>query len=338
MEQYDYIIVGAGLAGASLGYQLQLNNYKVLILEKQSLEKKFKLCGGIITPKTYSLLTMLYPEDEIKSLIVSSFSDSNFSFNNDSVSIEHVTLSVVERPILDKYVINKYLSIQGKILDQIKINNIDFNNNIIYTNKGKFIYKYLIGADGVLSQVRKQYTGKIQNKIFGLEAIVQNHSNISNTTVELLPNHPGYNLIMPFGDKILYGATHYYNPKNVMPIFQQLIQNSSIKQDDIKGAFTPSGNDIFFGENNVYFIGDAAGLIHPVTGEGMYYALLSSYTLFESILHNTNYAEEMNLHCNAIIKKVKHIHKILSNINSFGERILNNSPEQNTLSYNSILL
>jgi flavin-dependent dehydrogenase len=35
----------------------------------------------------------------------------------------------------------------------------------------------------------------------------------------------------------------------------------------------PTGTEILLSIDNIYFLGDAAGLIHPFTGEGIYYAL-----------------------------------------------------------------
>ena len=56
MENYDTIIIDAGLAGWILGYLLQKNNKNVLIIENQDLIKKNKLFGGIVTKKAYRLL------------------------------------------------------------------------------------------------------------------------------------------------------------------------------------------------------------------------------------------------------------------------------------------
>ena len=58
---YDYIIVGGGLSGAMIGYLLKKEGYKVMIFEKQNIKTKTKLCGGIITPKTYSILVKEFP-------------------------------------------------------------------------------------------------------------------------------------------------------------------------------------------------------------------------------------------------------------------------------------
>ena len=70
---YDYLIVGGGLAGSMLGYLLKKNGYDVVILEKQILNKKSKLCGGIITPKTYSLLTTEFSKKDIDNIVKTKF-------------------------------------------------------------------------------------------------------------------------------------------------------------------------------------------------------------------------------------------------------------------------
>jgi flavin-dependent dehydrogenase len=63
-----------------------------------------------------------------------------------------------------------------------------------------------------------------------------------------------------------------------MNITNIYIQN--IDADDKKGAFLPNGEDILLETNAcIKFVGDAAGLISPITGEGIYYAIASAKTL-----------------------------------------------------------
>ena len=54
---YDVIIVGAGPAGATLGYELARKGVDVLILEKERLPR-YKPCAGGITIKTVKLLDL----------------------------------------------------------------------------------------------------------------------------------------------------------------------------------------------------------------------------------------------------------------------------------------
>ena len=54
-----------------------------------------------------------------------------------------------------------------------------------------------------------------------------------------------------------------------------------------RGAYLPSGQSVALGTpgcENLFLIGDAAGLIDPFTGEGIYYALLSAQIAADTIL------------------------------------------------------
>ena len=48
MQETDILVVGAGAAGASLGYLLKQAGKDVLLLEMLDAKKKNKLCAGII--------------------------------------------------------------------------------------------------------------------------------------------------------------------------------------------------------------------------------------------------------------------------------------------------
>lgn len=54
-RSYDVIIVGAGPAGSTLGYELARKGVGGLVLEKESIPR-YKTCAGGITVKTARLL------------------------------------------------------------------------------------------------------------------------------------------------------------------------------------------------------------------------------------------------------------------------------------------
>ena len=66
---------------------------------------------------------------------------------------------------------------------------------------------------------------------------------------------------------------------------QNIFLNHFYLKNDIpmRGAFLPTGNNIFLRKGDIFFVGDAAGLISPVSGEGIYYAVSSSYNLSKSM-------------------------------------------------------
>ena len=77
-------------------------------------------------------------------------------------------------------------------------------------------------------------------------------------------------------------------------------------------------------------IGDAAGLISPITGEGIYYALYSAQALFKHFSKNYSYIAVMK----NIIKKIK-LERLLINIiynNKIRNFVFNQMDKNNKLS------
>ncbi len=61
------------------------------------------------------------------------------------------------------------------------------------------------------------------------------------------------------------------------------------EQVKFRGAYVPSGASVMLGkpdDKNMCLIGDAAGLIDPLTGEGIYYALMSAEKAADAFLSN----------------------------------------------------
>ena len=90
----------------------------------------------------------------------------------------------------------------------------------------------------------------------------------------------------------ILGIGDVYGKTDIKDIFISHF-NLNNENNQLKGTFLPSGNDVLLQKNNIYFIGDAAGLISPITGEGIYYALISSYKLSSAIFNNDCYKKSM---------------------------------------------
>ena len=324
---YDYIIVGAGLSGTMLGYLLKKNGYNVIILEKQQLNKKVKLCGGIITPKTYNLLVEEFSRKDIDNIVDIEFKECNI-MDKKTICLDNINIKIVDRKKLDDYILNEYLKIGGEVIENIKLNNIIFSKNTIVTGDKEYKFKYLIGADGTLSYVRKSLTGKIQNKNFALESFQKNNSKI-NFTIEFLDNYKGYNWIIPKQKEVCIGTGNVKGETKIEDVYNDLVERYNLKNEK-RGAFLPTGNDILLNKKNIYLIGDAAGLISPITGEGIYYALYSAQALFKHFSKNYSYIAVMK----NIIKKIK-LERFLINIiynNKIRNFVFNQMYKNNKLS------
>lgn len=289
---YDYLIIGAGLAGSMLGYLLKKHGYNVMILEKQILSNKNKLCAGIITPKTYSLLISEFLKNDIDNIVKAQFCECDVK-DKIKITLKGVNLKIIDRKKLDNYILEQYLRLGGKVSENCKIENIDFYNSIVTCNSKEYGFKYLIAADGTLSYVRKALNGKMQRKNFALESFQTITNEQLKFTIEFKNNYKGYNWIIPTKNEVCIGTGNIDQEINIEKIYDDLVTRCKLDNNSKQGAFLPTGNDILLNKGNIFFLGDAAGLIAPVTGEGIYYALYSAKVLFRCFSEGKKYSSLM---------------------------------------------
>lgn len=295
MKKYDCIVIGAGIAGITFSYLMKKKNKKVLVVEKSKISNKNKLCGGLLTRKSYDLLCSIFNIDD-KRLAIKKNESCIIHNNKKILDIKLNTFSVY-RSELDNYLLNEYLNIGGDLIDESQYTNLDLNNNTIEINHQKYQYDYLIGADGIFSQLRKEITGRNQRKNFALE---MTHHQINNRLEIYFFNHfKGYGWIIPNCSNSMIGIGEVSEKFKIENTFNAYLEKINIKGHNIRGSFLPTGNDIYLSYKNVFFIGDSAGLISPITGEGIYYALISAKILSDNL--NRGYSIKMK----KVIKKIE---------------------------------
>lgn len=296
MKKFDIIVIGAGPAGLTLAYLLKKANKNVLVVEHKKLYYQNKLCGGLLTKKTYKLLNSIY-NNNMEDMKIQKH-EYFYIENKDKkirLDIENYT---VHRKLMDNFIIEKFLSIGGTIMDECEFIDLDVDNHRIEINKEKYYFDYLVGADGVFSSVRKNLTDKFQDSNFAYQThffsqkrreITISFYNNFNGYGWLIPNHQG--AVMGLGE--VYGNVKIEKQYN---IHKDKLEN--IKQPT-RAAYLPTGNDIMLNYKNIFFIGDAAGLTSPITGGGIYYALLSAKILSKNL--NKKYVSKMR----PIVRKIK---------------------------------
>lgn len=278
MEHYDTIIVGAGLAGCTLGNLLLNKNKNVMIIESQDLKKKNKLCGGIVTAKAYQLLFKIYGA-KLEKINFKKFDTFKVKNNKVTKETKNQTIYTIHRKDLDDFVVNEFLENGGKILDNTNYDKIDFKNKIIYISDRHFKYDNLVGADGIFSKVRNNLTGKNQKMNFAIES--ENPQKNEMIQIDFLDHFKGYAWNIPNNKTNLIGLGDVSKNKDIKSTFLNYFHLEN--DTSIRGAFLPTGDNVFLKNENTFFIGDAAGLASPVIGEGIYYAISSAYNLSKSM-------------------------------------------------------
>lgn len=287
---YDVVIIGGGPAGASAGLTLSNFNKSICIIDK-SLFPRPKLCAGIITQKTIQILKTILPEfdfgDYYNTNKINLFSQHNTKCE---FSVKH-PLTLVERKQFDYELLIACKKAGVHVFEQTTFSElIPDRNKLILMNGEELSYGVLIAADGIFSPIRKSLgivdiqkgfclqntinKSQINAPLASLDKICFDFANISF----------GYNWILSNKNDIVIGTgvlaenTRYKQAfsEHIKLCAQLGISNSM----NLQGAFLPIGdiaNQLGHPYENIILIGDAAGFANPITGEGIYYAILSGY-------------------------------------------------------------
>ena len=307
----DVAIVGAGPAGSTAAYVLAKLGLNVIIIDKSSFPRE-KLCGGLLSSKSVRLLEKIFDETEesLNKKII------NFSSNMFQVMFKEKTLAkyysknptyFVERTVYDNFLLDKAISSGATFIQNETVKKVDLDSNALFTSKGnKIISKYIVGADGANSIVRKEFenNGIICKDIWRNSLGITLEISIDKKKLPIEKNiiclyfgyiKNGYAWIFPNMDKSIIGIGGLLkdiNNDNINDMFIDFLISlgfdkktidSFIKK--IRGHPIPFGNYI---EKPIYkktiLIGDAAGFVNPITGEGIYYAHKSAEIAANAIL------------------------------------------------------
>jgi flavin-dependent dehydrogenase len=302
---YDVAIVGGGLAGLCLSVQLSRQGYKVIVFEKEKYPFH-KVCGEYISFECWNFLEELgvplsdWNLPHIMQLAVSSPSGK---------TIEHrLPLGGfgVSRYKLDAYIANLSRSMGTEIMEETKIDSVWFNDSNFHVQHGNQMYKakQVCGTFGKRSnldiKMKRNFVLKKPNK-FNNYIGVKYHININHppNRIALHNFENGYCGISKI-EEDKYCLCYITTAKNlkrcnnsVQALEQKIIcQNPHLNKIFSEATFLYSApqtiSQISFDkktqiEHHIIMIGDAAGMIAPLCGNGMSMAIHGSKLAFEQI-------------------------------------------------------
>ncbi len=300
---YDVVIVGAGPSGCSTAITLAKKGANVLIIDKSFFPRP-KLCGGLITEKTLCLLENNLGLLKIKSDMQYESNGFEIYFKRQFLNKVYSNNSIyfISRKILDNRLFKKVQemgckTIEGERVTKISNDSLEIGNERIYFN-------ILIGADGANSLVRKKMGLKLNKRKVGFGIQVD-------VPVDLCPNFHdnlpkiyfgylkyGWAWVFPKGNYFSIGLGGLKRKKDSMKksfydFIRDLGLTDVLDNTHLQGAWIPYGSYLRRpAKSNFYLVGDAAGFVEPITGEGIYFALLSGILAGESICSSNSNKEE----------------------------------------------
>tara|TARA_B100000945_G_scaffold205278_1_gene165040 strand:- start:6149 stop:7402 length:1254 start_codon:yes stop_codon:yes gene_type:complete len=297
----DCVVVGGGPAGARAIYELSKISTNIALIDyRETLGDK--LCTGIIGTECVEKYgidnNIIYQEADSADII------------NPAKDIFHLKSEKPKAYIIDRvqYVqnlINKAKNNNAKIICKYRVTGIDQTENkvaITYSNKKeeKVIYsKSIILASGLENKLINDFNIaplKKENILNGSQLKIKSKypNVISNTKVFIGSNYgfQGFGWIVPTSnDELLIGVLAKDKSKKIITEFISLVTttyNIIINESDkknIKSWGIPIKPLEKTYDNRLLVVGDAAGLVKPITGGGIYYSQISAEIAVKTIKH-----------------------------------------------------
>jgi len=293
MEIFDVIIVGGGPAGLQCARELSKSQLRVLLLEKNGIFGD-KLCAGGLTLKDMGELPL--PDHVIQQKISRAALHSR---KRSADTITHVPyLFTVDRKELGAYQRSLLDETEVVVRTQSQVTEIGKDQLTLKTGE-VYGFRYLVGADGYSSLVRRHLGLKVRKKLIGFQytlPVTEEH-----LALEMFLNarrfHLWYAWIFPHGNTIAVGCCcdpRRIDPQKVKKGFHRWLQEKGMETGEAKLESCPIAFDYQgYKFENIYLAGEAAGLASGFTGEGIYQALVSGQEVARKILDPEYQAEQL---------------------------------------------
>jgi hypothetical protein len=313
-SQYDIAILGGGLAGLTAAIHLKKEGFKVIVIEKNSYPKH-KVCGEYISNEVWEYLNNMGVN--LESLQPAKIDTLHFSLKSGKEIEMQLPLGGfgISRYSLDFYLFNLAQEL-GVIVNQDTVQEVVYEAETckIYTKNATIIAKVALGAFGKRSNldmqldrnfikkksnwigIKAHYTVPFPKNIVGLYHFDGGYcgvSHVENNVVNIcyLANYKEFKKYKDIEEFQENSMKQNHQLKIIFDNATLVIEKPlSISQISFNKKETVS--------NHILMIGDTAGLIHPLCGNGMAMAIHSAklaaeeVTKFLNNLINRNQLEE----------------------------------------------
>lgn len=267
----DVVVVGAGPAGSVAAYALRRSGKKTILIDRlgeSQFARYHSICGAAVAARSTKHLN-LRPEE-----VLNKVNTLRIRFPGGNRAEMRINGVIIDRPKLLERLRQDAIDggvqfIRGSVVSVEE----DVDKYRITLHDGTAIYtKYLIGADGAHSIVRRDLFGTHPETMLKVEEY-HSSAKAEDGVLDFLVSEKKahfYQWYFPYRDGRCSGAVSGYADK---------------EPDAVKGVRDiPMGWVPEIVKGNAMLIGDAAGLPNPVTAGGLSAAFLSGYNAAHAII------------------------------------------------------
>jgi len=295
---FDVAIVGGGLAGLSLSIQLAKNGHRIVLFEKEQYPFH-KVCGEYVSLESWNFLVSLGLElEKINPPVISTL---QVSAVNGKISEHKLPLGGfgISRYKLDYCLVELARSAGVTVLENTKVNQVSFDGSLflLETSRQSCTAKLTCGTYGKRSNIdirwQRQFIVAAKNRLNNYVGVKYHiETNFPPNTIALHNFDNGYCGIVKIEDDkyCLCYLTTAANLQRCNGSVKEMEERILCQNPHLKTIFSKSQflykepltiSQISFDkkaqvENHVLMIGDAAGMITPLCGNGMSMALHAS--------------------------------------------------------------
>jgi flavin-dependent dehydrogenase len=282
MQLFDVAIVGGGPAGSSCAAFCATVGLQSLVLDREKFPRE-KVCGDCLNPSCWPVLERLAIAEKARNLPHSKLCSVSFIAIDGREVIVDLPLGAdceisVKRSLFDDLLLRRARELGADVHEQITVTGLSRNDywNIETASGDFFQARILIGADGRNSTVAHlcNLLPRPARERVALQAHIPLPQDFGNRIV-LQFLREGYSGQAPVNETQL-NLCLVGTPPTISILRKWAERQFDLPANQSWRTIAPlTRSPVPSAHENLFFIGDAARVVEPFTGEGIYYALRS---------------------------------------------------------------